>query len=511
MAPAPSESDGRAAERAGATVRSSEVRSTRQRGETLLPVVDTVAFRGSLVLTAAAVLGLAWASVCTVPGVQWNAPRMAASFAIRYGQPLYALRDSGAHLGWFYGPVFPLWYLPATVTSNPTIALMIAAVVNILTLLVPFAVVLRVSGVARGRALLAGMVVVAALILGDTTMHRGFFFVHVDVVCLALGILACVALWRATTGGGRPAIHIAAAALVLACWTKQIACVVAAGMFAWLWFDGHRRLLWAFFFWSVVYTALSTIAVFAAFGAAEVLFNTVLVHQRNPLDGGWALLGQRLVEWVQGAWTWAPLVLALLWFMRRPGRTPLPTDARSLIRLFLWVATVQLPIGLFATLKAGGGLNSVHSVSYLLVVLMMVAGWELAQPLPSGRARRLGAIAGLLLLVPAIRAYDLAIEGRAVWTLYRGQERLLEVVRKEPSRMYLPWNPLITLIVDRRIYPADDALYCLWKAGLEVPAEKVRAAVPAKPIILYEEPVQSKFALRYFPRNRDPVPPAAVP
>ena len=73
------------------------------------------------------------------------------------------------------------------------------------------------------------------------------------------------------------------------------------------------------------------------------------------------------------------------------------------------------------------------------------------------------------------------------------------MVRQTPGRFYLPWNSLITLIAERRVYPFDDALYCLWLSGLEVPAEKVRSAVPPNPVILYHDPVQSKFALRYFP------------
>lgn len=64
------------------------------------------------------------------------------------------------------------------------------------------------------------------------------------------------------------------------------------------------------------------------------------------------------------------------------------------------------------------------------------------------------------------------------------------------------------MIADRRIQPLDDALYCLWLARLEPPVEKIRLAVPADPIILYEEPAQSHFALRYFPRKQDEVQPS---
>src|SRR3954468_16004070 len=102
---------------------------------------------GTLGLAAIGVVLFIWSAACLVPSVPWNAARIAPSFALAYGLPIYALRDSGAQLGWAYGPVFPLWYMPVTLTSNPTVALMLSALVNVLTLLLPVLLLLHRAGV----------------------------------------------------------------------------------------------------------------------------------------------------------------------------------------------------------------------------------------------------------------------------------------------------------------------------------------------------------------------------
>lgn len=61
----------------------------------------------------------------------------------------------------------------------------------------------------------------------------------------------------------------------------------------------------------------------------------------------------------------------------------------------------------------------------------------------------------------------------------------------------VPWNPAITIVSEWRVYPLDDALYCLWTARLEPPPEKIRATVPADALRIYHEPPQSKFVERY--------------
>jgi hypothetical protein len=449
-------------------------------------------------LAAAVVAVLGWRAVCTVPGVPWNPARLAPSFALAQGLPIYALRDSGQQLGWFYGPGFPVWYLPCALTDNPTAAHLLAAGWNAVTLLAPLLLVLRLAG-ARGARLATLAVLAALLRFGHGTMHWDFSFLHVDGVCLALVLLGAAAAHRAAARDDARWLHLAALALALACWTKQTAVMAYPAVLVWLWREGRTRLAGRAAVWCAAYGAAVTAAVFAGFGAEPVLFNVSLVHLRNPWIGGWALAGRNLGELLLASLGWVPLLAWAAWRGRSAPARPLPVAAGSLLRLLLWLAAWSAPVGLLATLKAGGGLNSVHALPYLLAALLVWVAVRLEDPPPDGPGRKAERALWLAaLLVPAVSGVVLAERAQAAWWPDRGQEALLAQARAQPGRYYFPWNPLVTLIADHRVQPLDDALYCLWNARLEVPAELVRAAVPAHPIIVYVEPAQSHFALRYF-------------
>jgi hypothetical protein len=458
--------------------------------------VQTAWFRAGGALLLVTVPVLLWSVLCTAAssGVPWNAARLAPSFALAQGLPVYALRESGQQLGWFYGPGFVFWNLPATLAANPTPALFVAGIWNVLTWLVPVAVVLRAAGVAAGGLAWVGAALAGGLLLGNLVTNYGFYFIHVDALCVGAGLLACVFLHRAVRPGQSRWLAATTAMLLLAVWTKQVAVMLVPAMLVWLWRAGHRSLMRRLVFQGVVGGAVSAIGIFYYFGTQEVIFDLGLVHARNPWRGGPALMFTELGRLLGSAWVWLPLIILVGW-LRHTGSRKLPATAASLVSLLGWCALLQLPAGLLALLKAGGGLNSLHTVHYLLVVLLIVSFNAFAQP---GSAR-IGILWLAALAVPLGNAAVFAGNPGSHWKIPQSHERLLALAREQPGRYYFPWNPLVTLIAERRIQPLDDALYCLWLARLEPPREKIRAAVPPSPVILYEEPAQSHFALRYFP------------
>ena len=475
------------------------------------PVSRTRWFRAGLGLGVAGWFALVWSALCTVPGVPWNAARLAPSFALARGLPIYALRDSGAQLGWFYGPVFPLWYLPVAFTDHPTLAVVLAGVVNLVTMLAPFALVLRAAGVARGCFLAAATLVAGLLLAADGTTHAGYYFVHVDIVCVALGAAACVALHRATTDGRSRWLQLAALGAVLAFWTKVLALPLFLGMGLWLWREGHRRLIRPFLFWCLVYGGLVSLGVFACFGAPEVLFDVWYVFARNPWAGGAVLLVKNVGEVIWLAWVWLALGFWAWWDRRTLPRTPLPEPAAALARLLLWAAACQVPLGLAATLKVGASLNSLHAVWYLLLAAMIFFCHRWTRPAVSAGSLRPAVVFALAMLAAVVMAGRHTVMFGGVWTPYRGQDELLAEAKAHRGEIYFPGNPLVTLISERRIYPLDDALFCLWRSGLEPPVEAIWAAVPARAFLVYQEPAQSHFALRYFGAGRRPAPVDAPP
>jgi hypothetical protein len=105
--------------------------------------------------------------------------------------------------------------------------------------------------------------------------------------------------------------------------------------------------------------------------------------------------------------------------------------------------------------------------------------------------------AAILLLGLGIDFRD-ALGREVVWTPYRGQEELVAQAKATPGKYYLPWNPLVTILSDGKVYPFDDALKVLWVGKLEPPVEAIRAAIPKGAVVFYQEPSQSKFVLNYF-------------
>jgi len=442
-----------------------------------------------------AVLALqAWWIICTVPGVQWNPPRIAPAFALLHGLPIYALRDSGLQLGWFYGPGMPLWYAPLAWIEHPTVLLMAAALWNAATYLLPLAWVLRAAHVAQERATV--LVAAAALLLGHAVSQRHFFFVHLDVVCLFWGTVACLALHRGVERQDERWWHLAAFALAWACWTKQLAVALYPGVLWWLAREVGMRRACRFAVQAGAYAGAVSLVVLFSFGPEEVLFNAVLVQLQTPTEGGWPVLAVRLRDFAAAAWVWVPLAL---WGVLAARRVPLPSGAARLNRLFWSLAVWQLPLGFNAAVKIGGGLNSVHSLHYTFLALLVLA----AHALPVWRAvlrPAWFAAAASAVVLPALgNSLHLARELNPMWTPYRKLEDFVRLARDNPDRYYFPWNPLVSLVAERKIRPFDNALYCLWLARLEPPVERIRAAAPPRPIFVYEAPAQSTFALRYFP------------
>ena len=454
-----------------------------------------------VVFFGVAALALLWANFCTAAAVPWNPARLAAAAALAEGLPLYVLRDSGAHLGWFYGPVFPLWHLPTMLLTNISALHFAASVWNTVTLLAPIALLLWAGGVRHARLGMA-LTLAAVLLLGHGVLARNFLFIHVDAVCLALGMMACFALHGAVHGRAAVWLHVAALSAALAVWSKQIAVALLPALLVWLWRECGRAVAARFAFWLVVHGAAMTAMFFTVFGAEEVLFNTVLIHLRNPNEGGWSVLAARLGQLGVATLAWLPLIGLAFGLTRREMRVRLPAGAASLVRLLLWCAVWQLPLGLSASIKVGGGLNSLHSLNYAFVAALIWLGhqrswWHAAPP-----RTRVAALALLAWMIPLGMAFGLAREHGLRWRPAREQEQLVKLVRETPGKYYFPWNPLVTIREEGRVQPLDNALFCLWLAGLEPPVENIRATVFPNPVLVYEEPSQSKFALRYFPMHR---------
>jgi hypothetical protein len=76
------------------------------------------------------------------------------------------------------------------------------------------------------------------------------------------------------------------------------------------------------------------------------------------------------------------------------------------------------------------------------------------------------------------------------------------MARKQP--VYFPWNPLVGLLTEHRLYPFDAGLNVLWNSRLMPTYQSVLEAVPAGRAMVYSPYAQNRFILYYLAGRGDP-------
>lgn len=439
-----------------------------------------------------AILGLGWLLWLTfvqVFAAQWNAPRLAPAAALARGLEIYGTAESGPFLGWVYGPVFPLVFASIAWLPDQVMIHGAAWLLNLAVLAGPVWIVAQAGGKRpAAAALLAGGI----LALGTEAGRSAVGFIHVDLLCCGLGVLACAALERTVARGDFRGIPAAALATVLALGTKQVALALVAGLAGWLWWEGHRRVLVRYAAWLAVWGSLSAVAAGLWFGVDRLVFNLWTVHRHNPLapDVAGLLAGQL------GALARGLLPFAGLWIFLRMHR-PSPGSV-GVERALAWVAWAHLPLGLLAAVKVGGGLNSLHTLPYLWAWFVVRLARSLAAP-PGRMSRTVGAVLAAAVLLAWTQGWlagvHAGLPARPPLQRLRDEQTL---ARERPGRVYFPWNPLVTVLTERQVRPFDDALLCLDRCGLPARPAAVRAGIPRGALVVYPDPVQSTFALEYL-------------
>lgn len=441
------------------------------------------------VLMPAAVLGvLVWTMACAVPLDAWAQPRLASAYALRLGQELYPDPRDGAQLCWLYGPVLPLWLLPATFAPSLAWAGALAVLLNAAAPLLALAWCLRAD--APGWRCGLARTGWAVLVLCSAALTGGWFGgLHVDPPCLALMLVALGAVRRHRRAGGAGWLHLAATAAVLACWTKQTAAVFPPALAAlWAW-EGGRRPAARWLGLVCLYGALSWAVAGAVFGFGRIWFYVVAIHPllpwRDPADYFRELGPVLLLDFLP----WVALaLLPALWRRLRPAPDATDPAAADFARL----GWLLLPFGVAAMLKEGGGINSAHGLFFLGVAL----GLRL-HAVPWPRALR-----GGLAMLCAVLALAGAAGRLEHWRPQAYQDRLLAVARQHPGRLYLPWNPLPTLLTDGRIYPFEYALFAREITGTALTPDEIRAALPAEPLVVYDGLAPTRNIAHYLPGTK---------
>jgi hypothetical protein len=403
-----------------------------------------------------------WVCWCIFPLRSWNDIRLAPTFGLALGLPLYGGEDGPAST-WMYGPL-PVWlHLPATWAAGPGEALLVAGAINILVQLAAIVAVCMSWPVTsfpapdRLSRLVAGCFVLAVW------PWASWQFIQADNSAVACGLVANLLLAR---GRGGPAAWPAAAFATAAVMCKQTSLAVPAGQVVWLAAVlGVRAAAW-----HVGRLALAGVAWLAvvcmATDPAGAWYSAVVVPGGLP----WTKApGERLLDMAPffavhllvpvAAWAW----------LGRTGRAQdltLPT----LVWLLAW------PLGTASVFKTGGTNNCLQGFPLWLPAAAVVG--VAAVICRTGKTRAVVAVAAISVLLLGAR---IATRPVKIWRpTIDGYAEAVELSRRLPGMLWFPWNPLVTVHTEGRMYQTEDGLYIREVAGRPVPDAASRRHLPPR-------------------------------
>jgi hypothetical protein len=434
---------------------------------------------------------LLWTAACAAPLSAWNPPRLAAAYALAAGQNLYPDPTTGAQIGWFYGPGSAIWLLPVTAIGSPSWAITTAVIYNAAALLAAIAWVLSAADLTGHRLAAATGLTGVLLFASGVTPQYWLLNVHVDAPCLTFSLLTIGAVCRFDFTQRAVWLHFAALGAVAACLTKQSAALLPLAISGCWLARRNARTAVRYLAWFGLYGVASVGLLALYFDLGNAFFYVVRAHAVNPWKPGTTFWRNVFRPVLCDTAPWIALfalVCVANWRSKLPRQ--LPERATIVTHWLSCLGAILLPVGFFAALKAGGGLNTAHGLMFLFLAVVV----HVAQAPIGRRLRLLGSV------VFATLAFVNAGERLRYWRPSPYQDLLLKVAEKHRGEIYFPWNPLITLLTDRRIYPFEDALYCLTLVRTDPPSSAaIRSALPSRPLVVYDPIAPTREVARYSP------------
>ncbi|NBX30447.1 hypothetical protein EBR04_08420 [bacterium] len=424
--------------------------------------------RSSGLAAAAAAFSLAlvwlWVCLCTFPLRSWNDIRLAPAFAPKLGLSIYPGADGPAST-WMYGPL-PVWLnWPATLAPGPGEALLVAGVINILVTLLP---TLAVAWLWPTAPLTspgpAGRIVAASLAIAAMPWAT-WQYLQADNFAIGCGLVANLLFVR---GRAEPARWAAAALATAALACKQTSLAIPLAQVVWVGLT-VGRVAAAAHVGRLVVTGLAWLAVILLACEPGKLWYTALL---TPAGLPWTdHPGQRFMQMLPHFIVHVVVPLAV-WFGLRLGRP----GGRTALALPLFAWLLAWPLGLSSVFKIGGTNNCLQGYPLFLPAGCVVAVAALAHRF--GRSRAVAAVAavGAAILVGRVATREIK-----VWRPHvEVYDDAVELCHRLPGRLWFPWNPLVTIYSEERLYPVEDGLYVKKVTGRPEPEAQTRSHLPSQ-------------------------------
>ncbi len=395
--------------------------------------------------------------------------RLAPSFALAHGLPVYPGETTGAVSTWIYGPLPVLLWWPATWASSAAHAVLAAGAINLAISVAAIGAVCAAWPAPAGRPLLRTDRLLAAALAVALWPRATFQFLQADNVAEALGLVGLLLLVRVPSRCGR---WSAAALAVASLACKQTSIGVPAAQIVWLgltagWKEAGRHtgrcLLGGLLVAGLAVTA---------FGWEPLRLNLLAVPARLP----WVPQPRhRFLEHLPELCIHLVVPIALMaGFWRRL----LARDSMLLLPSLAWL--LSMPAGLAALFKIGGNLNSLQGFGYWLPPALLL-GLAMARAQP--RARALAAAAAFAgMAICSVRVWRIpSVSFRPLVEHYQQADFL---ARSFPREIWFPWNPLVTIYSENRFYHVEDGLCMRFLAGHALTLDHARQHLPANMCVI---------------------------
>lgn len=464
----------------------------------------------ALPLAFAVLFCLAAVSVARMPFECWNAARLACTVGLRHGYSLYYPADSGPITGNIYGPVDALAFLPAAWAPDTVTAIYIAGTINVLFMVVPFALLLltpcahrqRGNAIATGAALAFGL----ALLFLIPGLYSDLTYIHADAPALGLGLTACALLVESGDRVARRGALLAAAlASVLAVYTKQVEVLLPFGMVVYLALAPGGREAVRFFAAACTFAVLFGLSFAAWFGARDMIFNMIRVPAAHPWNGPAVptlagSLGRIAVDGLAPALVVLPGILITRRTADKAGLDRRGWLASEPWLMLVFAALALVPTSALGGVKVGGGFNSYHCLYYLVAA---AAFWLARWTSHAADGERPAAAMACYLLASIVvgfcvrRVPDL---GDLTRPADDPASQAFRFARRFPGAVYFPWDPLSTLMADGRYNHFEYGVYDRVLAGFPPSAAHVRAGTPPElRFVVYYYRVMTQQMPHYLP------------
>lgn len=428
-----------------------------------------------MVGSAIVALQLVWRFALAL-GDEWNDARLAPTFGLVNGVPLWLPYGEGPTLDAIYGPIGPLTWLPAALAASPTGAIAIAALLSLVLLLAP--VIWIVWMEARRYVLLATATLVLGLALQLSTPALPVIGVHADVPALGYATLALACVWTARRRRTPAWVWTGALFVIAAAGAKQVMAPLLVLWPAWIAVTSGRRAAGQALVALTVLGVAALGAVVIAFDEAAMIDATILGPIRHPwIDSTRAALWIVAVELIQRSLPLLALLTVAGWQVHRRHPT-----WRHMVRGERWlfplaVAAACVPTSLVGGAKVGGAANALSFTIWFVWLALLAAVASAGRRGVRARATftaasALIACALALRLVPDLAGLPELLQRSPAASV------AFAAARAAPNTIYFPYRPLIGMMADGRADHLDPGLYFRELEGRRVDEAFVRAYLP---------------------------------